>query len=166
MSPILTKDDLDFISHGEEQTRRLGERLGALVQAGDVICLEGPLGSGKTRFVQGVGRGMGVDGIVSSPSFTIVNQYFSPSSGLTLYHLDFYRLLDAEFPGFDPDECFGDEGVAVVEWPERARRLIPEASLWLTFRHVGETKRGLLMHANGGRYRELLRAFRRAAFGI
>jgi tRNA threonylcarbamoyladenosine biosynthesis protein TsaE len=165
MSPVLTEDDLDFISHSEAQTRRLGERLGGLLQPGDVICLEGPLGSGKTRFAQGIGRGMAVQGIIASPTYTIANEYRS-ASGVKLYHLDFYRLSKGDFPGFDPDECIGGAGVAVIEWPERGRDFLPQQNLWIVFRHVGEMKRGLLLHANGDRYRELMRAFRRAAFGV
>lgn len=165
MSPILTADDLDFTSHSEVQTRRLGERLGALLQRGDIVCLEGPLGSGKTRFAQGIGRGMRVDGIIASPSYTIVNEYCSPS-GLVLYHIDFYRIGENSFPGFDPSECIGGDGVAVIEWPERGAKFIPTEKLWITLRHVGETKRGLFLQASGDRYRELLRAFRRSAFGI
>ena len=165
MPPILQEDDIDFTSHSESQTRRLGERLGALLQAGDVVCLEGPLGSGKTRFAQGIGRGVGVDGIIASPTYTIANEYRAPS-GLVLYHLDFYRVTGAEFAGFDTEECIGGSGVAVIEWPERGRSFLPEHFLWIVFRHVGDMKRGLLMHASGERYRELLRAFRRAAFGV
>ena len=165
MPPILNEDDIDFTSHSEGQTRRLGERLGALLQAGDVICLEGPLGSGKTRFAQGIGRGMAVDGIVSSPTYTIANEYRTPS-GLVLFHLDFYRVAGAEFAGFDTEECIGGSGVAVIEWPERGRRFIPHDNLWILFRHVGEMKRGMLLRASGVRYLELLRAFRRAAFGV
>ncbi|NPV09231.1 MAG: tRNA (adenosine(37)-N6)-threonylcarbamoyltransferase complex ATPase subunit type 1 TsaE [Anaerolineae bacterium] len=165
MSPILNPDDLDFTSHSEEQTRRLGERLGEFLQAGDVICLQGPLGSGKTRFAQGVGRGMGVRGIISSPSYTIVNEYRTPK-GLTLYHVDFYRIEKGCFPGFDAGEVIGGSGVGVIEWPEKAREFIPEENLWVTFRHVDGMKRGMLFQAHGERYRELLRAFRMAAFGV
>ena len=165
MGPVLTLDDLDFTSHSEAQTRRLGERLGALLQPGDVICLQGPLGSGKTRFVQGIARGLRVAGIISSPSYTIVNEYRAPN-GIVLYHIDFYRLDQSSFPGFDPEECIGGAGVAVIEWPERGARFIPPENLWLKFRHVDESKRGILMSAHGERYRELLRAFRRSAFGI
>jgi len=165
MSPILSPDDLDFTSHSEEQTRRLGQRLGALLQPGDVVCLQGPLGSGKTRFVQGVGRGMGVLGIIASPSYTIVNEYHS-ASGPSLYHIDFYRISETSFLGFDPEECIGGSGVAAVEWPDRAPGHIPSERLWITFRHVDEMKRGLLLQPSGERYRELLLAFRMSAFGV
>ncbi|MGI6207413.1 MAG: tRNA (adenosine(37)-N6)-threonylcarbamoyltransferase complex ATPase subunit type 1 TsaE [Anaerolineae bacterium] len=165
MSPILTPDDLDFTSHSEEQTRRLGHRLGELLRAGDVVCLQGPLGSGKTRFAQGVGRGMGVLGIISSPSYTIVNEYHTPDR-LALYHIDFYRLEAGCFPGFDPEEYIGGTGVALVEWPEKGLEFIPEEHLWITFRHVDAMKRGMLLQARGDRYRELLREFRQAAFGV
>lgn len=165
MCPILTEDDIDFTSHSEVQTRRLGERLGPLLQPGDVVCLQGPLGSGKTRFVQGVGRGLGIEDNIISPTYTIANEHRSPS-GLVLYHLDFYRLSDRDFPGFDAEEYIGGDGVAIVEWPERAPHLVPPENLWVTFRHVGETKRGLWLRSSGERYRELLRAFRRAAFGV
>jgi len=165
MSPILSPDDLDFTSHSEEQTRRLGQRLGGLLRAGDVVCLQGPLGSGKTRFAQGIGRGMGVLGIIASPSYTIVNQYRT-ADGMVLYHIDFYRIKEGSFLGFDVDECIGGSGVAVVEWPERAPQYLPPERLWITFRHVDDMKRGMLMQPAGEHYRELLLAFRLAAFGV
>lgn len=165
MSPILSPDDLDFTSHSEEQTRRLGQRLGALLQPGDVVGLQGPLGSGKTRFVQGIGRGLGVLGIISSPSYTIVNQYRT-SNGVSLYHIDFYRIGEESFLGFDPEECIGGDGVAVIEWPDRAPRYLPPERLWVTFRHVDEMKRGLLLQPAGDHYRELLLQFRMATFGV
>lgn len=165
MSPILSPDDLDFTSHSEEQTRRLGQRLGALLRPGDVVCLQGPLGTGKTRFVQGIGRGMGVLGIIASPSYTIVNEY-QTVDGMSLYHIDFYRIAEGAFLGFDPEECIGGSGVAVVEWPDRAPDYIPPERLWITFRHVGEMKRGMLLQPAGERYRELLLSFRMSAFGV
>ena len=165
MSPILTPDDLDFTSHSEDQTRRLGQRLGALVRPGDVICLQGPLGSGKTRFVQGIGRGMGVLGNIARPAYTIVTEYRAVD-GASLFHIDFYRISEASFLGFDPEECIGGEGVAAVEWPDRSPHSIPPERLWITFRHVDEMKRGMLLQPTGERYRELLLSFRMSAFGV
>jgi len=91
MSPILHRNALEIISRSAEQTRRVGMRLGALLQPGDVICLIGDLGSGKTTFVQGVAAGWGSLDPVSSPTFVIVNLYRRLDNS-QLFHLDAYRL--------------------------------------------------------------------------
>lgn len=168
MSPILNEHSLAFVSRSEEQTRRLGSRLGALLQAGDVVCLEGPLGSGKTCFVQGIGRGMGVEEPITSPSFVLISEYRPRKGSPPLYHIDFYRLERpvAEAIGIGIEEYLDDDGVCVIEWADRARELLPEENLWVTFRYVGPNHRNILMQAHGERYRELLRQFKRAAFGL
>lgn len=167
MSPILNGDSLAFVSRSEEQTRRLGARLGAILKAGDVICLEGPLGSGKTCFVQGIGRGMGVEGPITSPSFVLINEYPTPS-GLKLYHIDFYRLEDpiGEALAIGIEEYLYGDGVCAIEWADRARDIIPSDRLWITFRFIDTNHRNLLIEARGERYVELLGLFKRAAFGL
>src|SRR5438876_8315531 len=83
--------DLDIVSHGAEQTRRLGAHLGALLQKGDVVLLDGEFGSGKTTLAQGIARGMGIDAhYVNSPTFMLVNEYRTGRN--RLYHIDLYRL--------------------------------------------------------------------------
>ncbi len=167
MNPILRGSAISFVSRSEEQTKRLGMRLGRLLQAGDVICLEGPLGSGKTCFVQGIGMGMGVEEPITSPSFIIINEYKTPS-GLILYHIDFYRLLEPvkEALAIGIEEKFYGDGVCVIEWADRARDIIPPERLWITFNHLDTHQRSILMEANGKRYVHLLNAFKEAAFGI
>ncbi len=168
MSPILNEHNLDFISHSQAQTRRLGARLGELLQAGDVICLVGELGTGKTCLTQGIGRGMGVTSPITSPTFTLIGEYRSPDTGLTLYHVDFYRLADATSEAVNlgvEDYLYGD-GVCVIEWADRAATILPGERLWITLRHVDDTKRELLMEARGERYLRLLRDFRQRAFGV
>src|SRR5512142_504182 len=96
--PILDARTLEFFSRSPEQTRRLGMRLGGLLQPGDLICLSGDLGAGKTTLVQGVAQGWGTLDPVSSPTFVLVNEYRRPDSS-RLYHLDAYRManyLEAE----------------------------------------------------------------------
>jgi tRNA threonylcarbamoyladenosine biosynthesis protein TsaE len=166
--PILDEQTLDFISHGAEQTRRFGARMGALLQAGDVICLEGDLGTGKTCFAQGVGQGMGITEPVTSPSFTLVSEYRPPAPLPILYHVDLYRL-DApvdEALGFGLEEYLRYDGVCLVEWADRIRAILPQGRLWITLRHLTPGKRGILMQAAGRRYDELLRHFRERAFGV
>lgn len=166
--PVLDQDTLDFISHSPAQTRRLGARLGSLLKAGDLVCLEGELGTGKTRLAQGIGQGMGVAGPITSPTFTLVAEYHPPAPAPTLFHIDLYRL-DApveEAMALGLDEYFADDGVCLIEWAERIRPVLPAERLWVSLRHLDANKRGILMQANGPRYRELLAAFRHGAFGI
>ena len=167
--PILDEHTLDLISHSADQTRRFGARLGALLQAGDLICLEGNLGAGKTCLAQGVGTGMGIAEPVTSPSFTLVAEYESSLQALPLYHIDLYRL-DApvdEALGFGLDDYLLGDGVCLVEWADRIRSVLPRERLWITLRHLDPpSKRSIVMEATGRRYDDLLRLFRQSAFGV
>src|SRR6266545_5006523 len=116
--PILDAHTMDFFSRGPEQTRRIGLRLGGALQVGDVICLQGDLGAGKTTFVQGVAQGWGSLDSVSSPTFILVNVYRRGDEA-RLFHMDSYRLdstLEAE--ELDLDSMLA-EGAMLIEWPER-----------------------------------------------
>jgi tRNA threonylcarbamoyladenosine biosynthesis protein TsaE len=164
--PILDQHTLDFLSHGPEQTLRYGVRLGELLVPGDLICLAGQLGAGKTCLANGIGRGFGVPGPMTSPTFILMNEYHR-ADGKGLVHVDGYRLsggreaLDAGL-----GEYLDGPYVVLIEWPERVADALPDERLWITLREIGETKRGLLMEAQGARYARLLADFRLAAFGI
>jgi len=165
--PILDEHSLDFFSHSEAQTRRLGARLGELLQSGDVICLAGELGAGKTCLAQGIGQGLGIEGPITSPSFTLINEYRPEQARLPFYHIDLYRIEEAkETLSLGLEEYFYGEGACVVEWADRALQALPAEHLWIELRYIVETKRGLLMKALGKRYEQLLREFKRMAFGI
>ncbi len=164
MSPISNERVLDIISHSAAQTQRLGARIGELARAGDLYCLEGELGSGKTCFVQGLGRGLEIPSAIHSPTFILANEH--RGGRLPLYHLDVYRMRGAdEALGIGLDDYLSDDGVCVIEWAEKIRAALPAERLWIAFRHIGETKRGLLIEACGARYEELLNQFRTSAFG-
>jgi tRNA threonylcarbamoyladenosine biosynthesis protein TsaE len=106
-----------------KETRALGHRLGRELNRGDVVALMGDLGSGKTCLIQGICRGLGVSGVVNSPSYTIVNEYLGRCP---VYHLDFYRLRDREdLLALGCEEYFYGDGVCLVEWAERAEGLLP-----------------------------------------
>ena len=166
MSIISDDRSLDLVSRSEAQTRRFGARLGALLQRGDVICLAGELGTGKTCLAQGIGRGLGVEGPITSPSFTLIGEYRA-RTGMPFYHIDLYRIAGPEEAlALGLEEYFYGEGVCVVEWADRAPEALPAEHLWIALRYLDETKRGILMKAVGRRYEELLREFKRRAFGI
>lgn len=164
MSSNGSSDTLDLISHSPEQTRRLGSRLASRLKGGETICLQGSLGAGKTTFAQGLGQGLGIEEPVISPTFTLIREYGPVNDHPALYHIDFYRLEslnELQTLGLD-DYLYGD-GVCVIEWPERAEILLPEQRLWIEMRMVDETERGILIRAQGDRYRELLKDFRKLA---
>ena len=139
-------------------------RLGGALQAGDVICLQGDLGAGKTTFVQGVALGWGSRDSVSSPTFIIVNVYRRGDESC-LFHMDAYRLDSTpEAEELDLDSMLS-QGPLLIEWPERMDGLIPDERLWIHLEHIAEEERGMKFHSRGKRYDELLEIIRRAASG-
>lgn len=165
MTPIVTGSSLDFISHSAEQTRRIGERLGRLLRPGDLVCLQGDLGSGKTCMAQGIGRGLGVALPITSPTFIIVNEYVLPDRLHRLYHIDLYRVESiAEACATGLEEYFYGDGYCVVEWAERAREILPAERLWITLHYLDESKRRLRLDVSGTRYEQLLLEFRQQTF--
>lgn len=113
-----------YISNSYEETLRLAEEFSGTLKSGDVLCMYGDLGVGKTAFVQGLARGLGIWEPITSPTFTIVNEY---EGKLPLYHFDVYRISDSDEMyevGFD-DYIYG-EGVSVIEWPQLIADILPE----------------------------------------
>ena len=107
-----------FISHSPAETETLGEKFGRAAQRGLVLALSGDLGAGKTQFVKGLARGLGVTARVHSPTFTLVNEY--AGGRLKLFHLDLYRLeTPAQMLSAGIEEFLSPDGVAVIEWAER-----------------------------------------------
>ncbi len=163
-----TPHDLDFISHSPAQTERIGARLGSLLRAGDVVLLSGPLGAGKTHLIKGIARGLGYDGLVTSPTFVLINEYQADRARglLTIYHVDLYRVTAIdELATIGLDELWFSDGICLIEWPERAGQAIPDEHLQITISYVSETKRQLRLRPHGERYRALLQTFKEATFG-
>jgi tRNA threonylcarbamoyladenosine biosynthesis protein TsaE len=143
----------------------MGARLERLFVGGEVICLTGELGTGKTCLVQGIGRGLGSVDRVTSPTFTLVNEY--RGGRLVLYHVDLYRIVDAKAAlTFGLDEYLYSDGICAIEWAERVEELWPDEYLRVTLRHIDDMKRGLTLRGFGARYEQLVRQFKRMAFGV
>lgn len=133
-----------------EITEKFGEKLGSLLQAGDVICLNGELGAGKTTLTKNIAKGMGIEDYVTSPTFSIINEYYGK---LNLYHFDTYRLEDVEevsYLGFD--EYFYGDGVCVIEWADRIEAFLPEEYLEI---NISDDRSAELI-AHGERFKNLL----------
>jgi tRNA threonylcarbamoyladenosine biosynthesis protein TsaE len=163
----LREGELDIISHSAEQTRRLGVRLGTLLQAGDILCLAGDLGAGKTAFASGIGEGWGVKTPLTSPTFNLVHEHEREADSQILYHLDCYRLHDpAAADTIGIDDILSGRGPVIVEWPENIEAILPRERLWIDLRIIEPTRRNFIFEANGKRYETLLEQFRSSSFGV
>ena len=145
---------LNFKSNSPEETFAFGQSLGKILGAGQVICLAGDLGAGKTLLVQGLSKALGIEDVVSSPTFTILNVY---ESVFPIYHFDLYRLNYAE-ELFDIGfyEYTEGNGLSIIEWPDKFPGELPEEYLWIdikTTNHVNE--RSFQVRAQGGRYEQI-----------
>ncbi|MGI6725983.1 MAG: tRNA (adenosine(37)-N6)-threonylcarbamoyltransferase complex ATPase subunit type 1 TsaE [Christensenellales bacterium] len=142
--------DKVMLSSSAEQTRALGAMLAQSLLSGDVILLSGDLGAGKSEFARGIAFGLGVQGPVTSPTFTLLNIH-QTKHGFPLYHFDWYRIQDAEellLAGLD--EFIGGEGITLIEWHERAKELVPSRNLEITIRPLDEYNREFILRPAGG----------------
>lgn len=139
-----------------EETIELGKRIGKLLQVGDVVALIGRLGSGKTTLTQGLARGLGVKkrNYVTSPSFTLIKEY---KGRIPIYHIDLYRIDNIkEIFNLGYEEYFYGEGVTIIEWAEKIRRLLPEEVLVINLETVDENRRRIEFIPKGKHYRNIV----------
>jgi len=135
---------MKIIAQSVEETIIYGEKLGTLVNSGDVICLTGDLGTGKTHFVKGFAKGLKIEDSITSPTFTIVNEY---QGRLKLNHFDVYRVSDPEeIENIGFDEYIFSSAVSIIEWANFIEELIPKESLRINIIKVPE---------KGDNYREI-----------
>ena len=128
---------MDYVSHSEAETEDLGRRLAAALGPGAVVAYRGDLGLGKTAFTRGLARGLGYQGRVTSPTFTIVNEY--EGTGLPLFHFDMYRLEGPEdLFGIGWEDYLDRGGVCAVEWSERVEEALPEDAVTVTIARFSE----------------------------
>ena len=127
---------MDYISHSEAETEDLGRRLAAVLAPGAVVAFRGGLGMGKTAFTRGLAQGLGYEGRVTSPTFTIVNEYDGP---LPLFHFDMYRLEDAgDLFDIGWEDYLDRGGVCALEWSERVEEALPEDTAVVSFARCPE----------------------------
>ncbi len=137
--------DITLVSESTDQTIELGERIGTLLKGGEIFCLVGPLGSGKTHLVKGIAAGAGACDRrqVNSPTFVIINEYHGDGSGLDIYHIDAYRLdsiAEFEMLGFD-DLCYANS-VVLIEWADKVRSSLKNIdSIEIELSHVSQNQR-------------------------
>ena len=138
------------ITHNEQGTKNLGLEIGLLLREEEhvVILLDGDLGAGKTTLAKGIAKGLGIEQIVNSPTYTIMKKYNSKDRKRTLYHLDLYRLSNVG-SDFDLEEYIDGQGVVVVEWPFKVDELLPNDYLLIKIKKLSETKREFILDCVG-----------------
>lgn len=137
---------MKITSNSPEDTVGIGRELGKLMKPGTVVCLEGDLGAGKTHFAKGVALGLGVEDHVTSPTFTLINEY---EGRLPFYHVDAYRLEDEdEAYELGIEEYLYGSGITLIEWPDRIGSLLPTERLIVTINR-GETEESRVLEFTG-----------------
>lgn len=149
------KNPMIFQVHNVKGTIQLASRLAAYLQPGCVITLEGELGAGKTSFTKGIAKGLKIDQVVNSPTFTLIKEY---NGKFPLYHMDVYRLENgAEDIGFD-DYFYGD-GITVIEWAVNIQEYLPEAYLNIKIEKKEADQRSIIFEPHGELYIQVCEEF-------
>ena len=153
-------------THSTQETVEFGRKLGAQLKGGEIIAISGILGAGKTHLIKGIAAGLEADEneIVTSPTFVLVNEYRRLDGG-KFFHLDGYRLKDAEEAERLDLDIFIESGPLVVEWAERIESALPAENLWVSLRMIDLNQRDLIFSANGSSYENLLISFRQRIYG-
>jgi tRNA threonylcarbamoyladenosine biosynthesis protein TsaE len=147
-------------------TIQIGKSIGSLLLPGDVVALVGELGTGKTQFIKGlaVGVGIGKPTYISSPSFTLINEY---EGKIPFYHIDLFRLrAEKEAEDLGLEEYFQSGGITAVEWADRIPSLLPREMLWIQISYTGKNTRSIEILGRGKRYEELINRLRTADCGL
>ena len=161
---VIKKGSFEVISRSVTQTRRIGMRLGELLLPGDVVCMEGNLGAGKTTLVQGIASGWGSYDSVTSPSYVLVNVYRRLDHN-QLFHLDAYRLSGPE-EALDLDlDAMLAQGPLLVEWADRIQEALPDEYLWIKMQLINDEQRDFIVHAKGERHKSILDRFKGEIYG-
>ncbi|MCL5290126.1 MAG: tRNA (adenosine(37)-N6)-threonylcarbamoyltransferase complex ATPase subunit type 1 TsaE [Firmicutes bacterium] len=146
-----------FKTSSPEETVRVGKVLGALLEPGDLLCLSGDLGAGKTTFARGVALGLGIKGRVTSPTFILINEY---PGKIPMYHMDVYRLDGpAGMDDLGYEEYFYGNGVTLVEWAEKVEKILPgeRMDIYLAPSSEDSDAREITLKPRGGRYCRLVK---------
>jgi len=160
MQSCKIRAEWSFTLEGCEKTISLGCFLGKQISSPGLVALFGGLGSGKTTFIQALGKGLGVEGAITSPTYTIINSY--PGGRLPLIHVDCYRLKEeSELYELGLEELFPGDGVVCIEWSDRVLGLLPPARLEVHLGFEGRLRRGVLLRAVGDLWPEMDRAVER-----
>ncbi len=155
-----------FQTKSASDTIRLGKSIGSRLRAGDVVALVGELGTGKTQLIKGLaaGAGVGKPTYVSSPSFTLINEY---PGKVPFYHIDLFRLgSQKEAEGLGLEDYFHGQGITAIEWADKIPSLLPGEMLSIHIVYTGKNTRSIEMVGNGKHYLNLVDQIQSSEFGV
>jgi len=145
-----------------QRSEALGAALGRLLQAGDVVCLSGPLGAGKTVFCRGIGAGWGADRPLTSPTYNLVHEHQRARDSVRLIHVDLYRIVKAsDAHSLGLEDYLAADDIVIVEWAERTPDAWPAQRLWVDIALGAGQQREIIMEAQGDRPGALVESLRR-----
>jgi len=153
-------------SKSASETIRIGKNIGSFLQPGDVVALVGELGVGKTQLVKGLAEGVGVGKptYISSPSFTLINEYLGR---VPFYHIDLFRLeQEKEIEELGLEDYFQAGGITAIEWADKIAPLLPEGILWIDIHYTGENTRSLEINGKGKHFEALVNQVRCSELGV
>ncbi len=154
--------ELRVPSSAPPRTEAIGALLGRRLQPGDVICLSGTLGAGKTVFSRGIGKGWGALPDLTSPTYNLAHMHRRARDEGRLAHIDLYRISGtSEADTLGLDDLLDGEHIVIMEWPERIREALPPAHLWINFELADAEGRELVLRAQGSRFTALMDALQR-----
>ncbi len=147
---------MEIILKGLKDTEKFAIKLGKLLGPGDIVCLNGDLGAGKTTMTKSIGLGLGVEEYITSPSFALINQY---RGRMMVYHFDVYRLEEVdELYDLGFDEYFFGQGVCIIEWAERIEKMIPKERIVIDIKKTDNIDERILhISGSGDRYKEIIK---------
>ena len=144
-----------------EETKQWGKKIGAILEAGDIVCLQGSLGAGKTILAKGICEGLGVKREVTSPTYNVINEY--RGKNLAVYHIDLYRIKsESKLHELGFEEYLYGSGVSIIEWPDKAGALMPDNYLDINIRGQ-QTNREIRLNPQGNKYISLLSELKKDA---
>jgi tRNA threonylcarbamoyladenosine biosynthesis protein TsaE len=155
-----------FQTRSTSETIRIGKRIGRLLKAGDVVALVGELGAGKTQYIKGLAAGVGIGNptYISSPSFTLINEY---PGKIPFYHVDLFRLeREKEAEELGLEDYFQGGGITAIEWADKIPSLLPKEMLFIHIAYTGKKTRSIEMIGKGKRFEDLVNTLRISDFGL
>ena len=155
-----------ILSKSTSETIRIGKSIGSRLLPGDVVALVGELGAGKTQFIKGLAAGVGIGNptYISSPSFTLINEY---PGEIPFYHIDLFRLeREKEAEELGLEDYFQGGGITAIEWADKIISLLPKEMLFIHIAYTGKNTRSLEITGKGERYQELVSQIQSSEFGV